>query len=79
MKYPLSVLLARGDPAIRADDPEPTLCDLLDDPVLELMLKSDRVCPAELLRIIRQARTRLGFAFAPVPAKGAAVRIDCMA
>ncbi len=79
MKYPLSVLLARGDPDVHADDPEPALCDLLDDPVLELMLKSDRVRPAELLRIIKQARTRLGFAFSPVPGKGAAVGVGCMA
>ena len=77
MQQSLSVLLARGDPEIRADDPEPALCDLLDDPVLELVLKSDRVRPAELLRIIKQARTRLGFAFAPVSGQCAAVRIDC--
>lgn len=79
MQHRLSALLALGDPNIRADDPEPALCDLLDDPVLELMLKSDRVRPAELLRIIRQARSRLGVPFAAVPGKAAAAQIDCMA
>jgi hypothetical protein len=79
MQHRLSALLARGDPNIRSDDPEPALCDLLDDPVLELVLTSDRVRPAELLRIIKQARSRLGFPFAPVSGKGGAVRVDCLA
>jgi hypothetical protein len=70
-------LLTRGDPAIRADDPEPALRDLLDDPVLGLVLKSDRVRRSELLGIIERAQARLGHGFPSSRASGSAVRIDC--
>jgi hypothetical protein len=77
MQHPLSVL-GCGDPTIRADDPEPALRDLLDDSVLKLVLKSDRVRPAELRRVIERAQARLGLAFAPRRVDRAPADFDCL-
>jgi hypothetical protein len=77
MQHPLSVL-GRGDPTIRADDPEPALRDLLDDSVLMLVLKSDRVRPADLRRVIERAQARLGLAFAARRVDRAPVDFDCL-
>lgn len=51
--------LIGGDPAIRPDDPEPSIAELLDDPVLKLMMQGDRVRPTELRRIMDIAGARL--------------------
>jgi hypothetical protein len=77
MQHRRSFLLAGGDPAIRADDPEPPLHDLLDDPVLKLLLKGDRVRSGDLLNAIERARARLGVRFAPAAAEASSARTDC--
>jgi len=59
----------RPDPANAA---EPLLADLLDDPVLRILMDRDHVDRALLDRLIREARTRLG-AEAPVLALPPAV------
>jgi hypothetical protein len=48
-----------GDPSIRADDPEPSLNDLLRDPVLQGLLRSDGVGRADLLSLVAATRRRL--------------------
>jgi hypothetical protein len=48
-----------GDPSVRADDPEPSLEDLLRDPVFEGLLRSDGVTKAELLTLVSVTRRRL--------------------
>ena len=42
------------------DFSEPALKDLLDDPVLQAMLRRDRVSREDLLAVIAAARARLG-------------------
>jgi hypothetical protein len=56
MQHRHYALLTRGDPAVRADDPEPALCDLLDDPMLTRLMRSDRVSRGDLLHVIETAR-----------------------
>jgi hypothetical protein len=51
--------LINGDPSVRHDDPEPALGELLADPITKLLMRSDGVRPAELLRAIDCARARL--------------------
>jgi hypothetical protein len=48
-----------GDPSIHADDPEPSLDDLLRDPVLQGLLRSDGVSRADLLTLVTATRRRL--------------------
>jgi hypothetical protein len=49
-----------GNPRVRADDPEPSLGELLGDPVLHLLMARDGVACADLLDIVDAARSRLG-------------------
>lgn len=79
MQYRLSMLLARGDPTVRADDPEPMLRDLLDDPVLGLVLRSDRVRRSELLCIIEYAQARLARGLPQGRARGCVDQLACTA
>jgi hypothetical protein len=58
------------NPRVRRDDPEPTIRDLLADPVLQALMARDRVGRAELLDIVDVARMRLGIA---EPRTGAAI------
>lgn len=51
--------LIGGDPAIRADDPEPSVYELLDDPVMKLIMRRDGIHRTELLFLIEVARMRL--------------------
>lgn len=48
-----------GDPSIHADDPEPSLDDLMRDPVFQGLLRSDGVTRAELLNLVSATRRRL--------------------
>jgi hypothetical protein len=48
------------NPRVRCDDPEPSIRDLLADPVLQLLMARDRVECAQLLQIVKGARARLG-------------------
>lgn len=48
-----------GDPGVRADDPEPSLDELLCDPVLQGLLRSDGVSRADILTLQAMARRRL--------------------
>jgi len=57
-----SHLLTGGDPAIRRDDPEPSIDELLDDPIAQLLMKRDGLRRAELLATLRIARSSLGLA-----------------
>ena len=59
MQRRVSILLTCGDPTIRSDDPEPAIRDILDDPVLMSLMRSDRVSRAELLLVIDAARAQL--------------------
>ena len=47
------------NPRVRRDDPEPSVHDLLADPVLRLLMSRDGVSSAQLLDILDQARARL--------------------
>ena len=49
-----------GNPRVRADDPEPSLRELLGDPVLRVLMERDGVACADLLGAIDTARARLG-------------------
>jgi hypothetical protein len=49
-----------GNPRVRRDDPEPSIRELLADPVLQLLMSRDGVGRAELLDIVDAARARLG-------------------
>lgn len=51
--------LIGGDPGIRADDPEPSVYELLDDPVMKLVMKRDCIHRTELLFLVEVARMRL--------------------
>ena len=53
------LFLSGGDPAVRRDDPEPSVYALLDDPVAKLMMKSDGIHRTEMLYAIEVARMRL--------------------
>lgn len=79
MQNRLSVLLTRGDPTVRADDPEPSLRELLDDPLLMLVLRSDRLRRADLLAVIELAQRRLGRGLASRAAHGRTVCAECPA
>ncbi len=57
--------LVGGDPVVRADDPEPSVYALLDDPAMKLVMKSDGIHRTELLLIVEVARMRLKGASAP--------------
>lgn len=48
------------NPKVRADDPEPSIAELLDDPVLQILMARDGVRRGELLDIVDAARARLG-------------------
>jgi hypothetical protein len=48
-----------GDPTIHADDPEPSLDELLRDPVFQGLLRSDGVTKADLLTLVSATRRRL--------------------
>jgi hypothetical protein len=52
----------RRNPRVRAADPEPSVNELLDDPVLQILMSRDGVGRDELLEIIDAARLRLGVA-----------------
>lgn len=52
-------LLIGGDPGIRADDPEPSVYELLNDPVMKLVMKRDGIHRTELLFLVEVARMRL--------------------
>jgi hypothetical protein len=45
---------------VKANDPEPSIHDLLGDPVLQILMARDGVARDELLDIVDAARTRLG-------------------
>ena len=49
-----------GDPSVHADDPEPSLDELLRDPVFQGLLRSDGISKAELLNLVSATRRRLG-------------------
>lgn len=51
---------SRRNPKVRADDPEPSIDELLDDPLLQLLMARDGVARADLLDVIGAARLRLG-------------------
>jgi hypothetical protein len=67
LKSRIALSRSRRNPKVRADDPEPSLDELLDDPVLQLLMARDGVARADLLEVIDDARSRLGIA-APTPA-----------
>jgi hypothetical protein len=48
-----------GDPSIHADDPEPSLDDLLRDPVFQGLMRSDGVSRSDLLTLVTAIRRRL--------------------
>ena len=48
-----------GDPSVHADDPEPSLDDLLRDPVFQGLMRSDGVSPIDLLTLVTATRRRL--------------------
>jgi hypothetical protein len=48
-----------GDPSIHADDPEPSLDDLLRDPMFQGLMRSDGVTRADLLTLVTATRRRL--------------------
>ncbi len=48
-------------------DPEPTVAELLDDPVIHILMKRDGVDRAALEAVIRQGRERLGLEAQPAP------------
>ena len=60
------------NPRVRHDDPEPTIRELLDDPVLQILLARDGVTRAELLDVVDRARARLGLGAPAEPASAAA-------
>lgn len=45
----------------RRDDPEPSLRDLFDDPVLQTLMARDRVSRLQLEALIERTKRRLGF------------------
>lgn len=47
------------NPRVRRDDPEPSIHDLLADPVLQLLMSRDGVSSTQLLDILDRARVRL--------------------
>ena len=47
-------------PGVRANDPEPSIHDLLGDPVLQILMARDGVSRDELLDVVDAARARLG-------------------
>ena len=49
-----------------APPPEPPLDELLDDPIMGLLLRSDRIEPRRLAEILVEAAQRLG----PAPQRG---------
>jgi hypothetical protein len=51
---------SRRNPKVRADDPEPSIAELLDDPVLQLLMARDGVGRADILGVVDAARLRLG-------------------
>ena len=67
MSVRTKIQAVRRNPRVRADDPEPSIAELLDDPVLQILMKRDGVARDELLDIIDTARLRLG-AVAPFEA-----------
>ena len=48
-----------GDPSVRADDPEPSLDELLCDPVFQGLMRSDGVSRMALLTLVARTRRRL--------------------
>jgi hypothetical protein len=52
----------RRAPKVRADDPEPSIADLLDDPVLQILMSRDGVERDALLDLIDAARLKIGVA-----------------
>ena len=54
------------NPRVRHDDPEPSIRELLADPVLRILMNRDGVSRAQLLDIVDFARARLGVAGIPV-------------
>lgn len=59
-KRPLPTQPSGRRPQTRADDPEPSLSDLLGDPVLHAVMARDGVGCADLVGAIDAARARLG-------------------
>lgn len=53
------------NPRVRRDDPEPSIRELLADPVLQLLMARDRVECGQLLKIVKDARSRLGVLVQP--------------
>jgi hypothetical protein len=48
-----------GDPGVHATDPEPSLDELLRDPVFLGLLRSDGVSRSDILRLAAMTRRRL--------------------
>jgi hypothetical protein len=48
-----------GDPNIHADDPEPSLGELLRDPMFQRLMRSDGVSRTALLTLVAATRRRL--------------------
>jgi len=48
-----------GDPNVRADDPEPSLEELLRDPMFQGLMRSDGVSHSALLTLLAAVRRRL--------------------
>lgn len=60
-----------------AGDPEPLVSELLDDPVLVAVMASDGVARPTLVRLIDQARERLGPSDEALYAILEAKRLEC--
>ena len=58
----MSTSFRKTKPEQRPDVAEPALADLLDDPVLHVLMDRDHVDRALLDRLIRETRERLGSA-----------------
>jgi hypothetical protein len=63
---------SRRNPKVRADDPEPSIGELLDDPILQILMARDGVRRGELLDIVDAARARLGIGMATPAARRSA-------
>jgi hypothetical protein len=50
---------AHRNPRVRADDPEPSINELLDDPVLQILMRRDGVAREDLLDLVDAARLRI--------------------
>ncbi|MBI3710541.1 MAG: hypothetical protein HY246_23090 [Proteobacteria bacterium] len=56
----------RRNPRTHDDDREPSLAELLDDPILQTLMARDGVDRVTLERVIDDARRRLGLTAKPV-------------